>query len=216
MYCSITFGISPGLARVPRGLALILMLGLILQRTPLGATPHPLELPPVASAPGRWHHQGRRRSGAPPRFCFSGAASLVPRGLRLLARELWLWALLHTSGAFAVTPWGQSLLLLPLALMRGGAATVAAMSPMAWLWTLLAASLLLAYVLTWYSALKVAPAGLVATLLVPAVLVTDLLNAVFVTHQASPKLLAASVLFLAGSAAVIAFRAKKETAAATA
>ena len=36
--------------------------------------------------------------------------------------------------------------------------------------------------LTWYTALKYAPATLVASLLVPATLVTNALNALFITH----------------------------------
>jgi drug/metabolite transporter (DMT)-like permease len=109
-----------------------------------------------------------------------------------------------------------SLILLPAALMWGDVAAVASMDATAWLWTSLAVGLLLAYVLTWYSALKFAPAGLVATLLVPAVLVTDLLNAVFVTRQASPNLVPAAALFLAGAALVVGCARKKPTAAATA
>lgn len=115
MYSSITCGITPGLARLPRGLALLLILSLILQTAPRVATAHAWILPPATMAPTRWRRLRRRRPRVRPRFAFPRGWSLASYGLRLLAREIWLWALLRTSGALALTPWSQSLLLLPLA-----------------------------------------------------------------------------------------------------
>jgi transposase-like protein len=115
MYSSITCGITPGLARLPRGLALLLMLSLVLQATPGAAPPDPPVWPPLACAPGRWQRLRRRRAGARPPFSFPRDSSLASYGLRLLVREVWLGVLLQTSGAGTLTPWSASLLLLPLA-----------------------------------------------------------------------------------------------------
>lgn len=68
-------------------------------------------------------------------------------------------------------------------LMRGGSSVVVHLNATQWSWTLLSSSLLLGYVLTWYAALKRAPATYVATLLVPATLVTNVLSAIFITHS---------------------------------
>jgi len=91
------------------------------------------------------------------------------------------------------------LVLIPLAAMRGGSLEIfVKMSGSAWLWTGLASALLLAYVLTWYAALKRAPAIYVAALLAPATLVTNILSAVFITHSFNWQLAASAGLFTAG------------------
>ena len=51
-----------------------------------------------------------------------------------------------------------------------------------WEWMLLTVVLLLGYVMSWYRALKFAPAITVTTVLVSSTLVTNILSAVFVTH----------------------------------
>lgn len=52
-----------------------------------------------------------------------------------------------------------------------------------WSWTFLTGLLLTGYVLCWYTALKHAPATLVASLLVPATFITSTLNSIFITHN---------------------------------
>ena len=69
---------------------------------------------------------------------------------------------------------------------------------------------LLGYVLTWYTALKYAPATYVATLLVPATLITNILSAIFITHAFSIQQFISAVLFITGTALVVLF-AKKIT-----
>ncbi len=76
---------------------------------------------------------------------------------------------------------GSAILIVFIAL-RGGGAAVIHLTAVQWGWTLLSTGLLVGYVLTWYAALKRAPATYVATLLVPATLVTNVLSAVFITH----------------------------------
>ena len=91
-----------------------------------------------------------------------------------------------------------------IGLMSGGVAAAA------WGWTILTAVLLLGYVLTWYTALKHAPATYVATLIVPATLVTNVLSAIFVTHTYPSGKLIASLLYIVGIVLMIVF-AKKTT-----
>lgn len=75
-----------------------------------------------------------------------------------------------------------SLILITFIFTRGGGAAVTHLNTTQWSWTLLSSGLLLGYVITWYAALKRAPATYVATLLVPATLITNILSAIFVTH----------------------------------
>ncbi|MFC1751505.1 DMT family transporter [Pseudomonadota bacterium] len=50
-------------------------------------------------------------------------------------------------------------------------------------WLVATMATLLGYVMTWYRALKLAPATLVATVLVGATVITNVLSAVFITHK---------------------------------
>ncbi len=109
-----------------------------------------------------------------------------------------------------------SLILFGFVMWRGGASAVYTLSFQQLGWTILASALLLGYVLTWYSALKRAPATYVATLLVPATLVTNVLSAIFVTHAFSGGQALSAVLFLGGMILVVLFARKTaEQAAAT-
>lgn len=56
------------------------------------------------------------------------------------------------------------------------------LSPHQWSWAFLTGLLLAGYVLSWYTALKHAPATLVASLLVPATFITNVLHAIFIAH----------------------------------
>jgi len=109
-----------------------------------------------------------------------------------------------------------SLVLLPIAAWRGGFGAVTSMNAAHWGWTLLSAALLLAYVVTWYAALKRAPASYVATLIVPATLVTNILSAVFVSHSFPAQQWAGTYLFAFGAFLVIYFSRRRSPAAATA
>ena len=99
---------------------------------------------------------------------------------------------------------GSSLLLLFI-LARGGGSAVFNLNSVQWGWTLLASLLLAGYVIAWYEALKYAPAIYVATLLVPATLVTNVLSSVFITHAFSYEQFLSSALFVTGSALMIYF-----------
>jgi drug/metabolite transporter (DMT)-like permease len=99
-------------------------------------------------------------------------------------------------------------LALIVAVTGGWAGALTGVSAAAWGWTLLTSVLLLGYVLTWYSALKLAPATYVATLLVPATLVTNILSAIFITHSFNAQLVGATALFAIGTVLFIGFANK--------
>lgn len=86
-----------------------------------------------------------------------------------------------------------------------------AISSAAWGWTLLTSFLLFGYVLGWYTALKYAPATYVATLLVSATIVTNILSAVFVTGVLTGKQIGSMALLFVGVSLVV-FSAREYTA----
>lgn len=91
-----------------------------------------------------------------------------------------------------------SLLLLAATLVSGKMGLVANLTLAQWGLTLLTVMLLTGYVLTWYRALRLAPATLVATVLTLGAVVTNVLSAVFITHALSFEILAQTVLLSAG------------------
>ena len=105
-----------------------------------------------------------------------------------------------------------SLILLTFVFVRGGASAIFALNPEQWLWTLIPAILLLGYVTTWYTALKHAPATYVATLLVPATLVTNVLSAIFITHAFALPQIASAGFFTLGVILMIFFSKKVASA----
>lgn len=75
-----------------------------------------------------------------------------------------------------------SIVLLGVVIAQGKFSVVSVLTFDQWGWVVLPSLLLFGYVLTWYSALKRAPATLVASLLVPATFITALLSGTF--HKA--------------------------------
>jgi drug/metabolite transporter (DMT)-like permease len=71
-----------------------------------------------------------------------------------------------------------------------------------WGWTALTALLLLGFVTTWYSALKRAPATLVAALLVPATLITNILSAIFLSKTMSMAQVTSMAVMVVGAALI--------------
>ncbi len=98
-----------------------------------------------------------------------------------------------------------SLVLFSFVVWRGGASAVYVLNFQQWGWTILTSALLLGFVLTWYTALKHAPATYIATLLVPATLITNVLSAVFITHVFSGSQVVSSLLFAGGVALMVVF-----------
>lgn len=82
----------------------------------------------------------------------------------------------------------------------GRAATALTLDDTQWLWVAITALFLMAYVWTWYSALKLAPASLVTSLLTVGAIVTILLTAVFNGQTATPPQIAAMALLVLGAA----------------
>ncbi|MCR4275490.1 MAG: DMT family transporter [Candidatus Wolfebacteria bacterium] len=101
-----------------------------------------------------------------------------------------------------------SLILIIFLFSRGDTLLLPNMNPAQWGWIFLTSALLFGYVTTWYTALKHAPATYVATLLVPATLVTNVLSAIFITHAFTFKDLLSSVLFVCGTFLIIVFAKK--------
>lgn len=102
---------------------------------------------------------------------------------------------------------GSSLLIIFLA-SQGRMAPIADVGAVAWGWTMLSSILLFGYVIAWYSALKIAPATYVASILVSATLVTNVLSALFVTHTMTALQLKGGAYVLTGLFLLI-FFAKK-------
>lgn len=68
---------------------------------------------------------------------------------------------------------------------------------------------LLGYVMSWYRALKYAPATTVTSILVASTLVTNVLSAIFITHTWTEEMEVQAVLMIVG-VAVFWFASKKE------
>lgn len=77
-----------------------------------------------------------------------------------------------------------------------------------WFWLSLTIISLLAYVTSWYRALKFAPATTVTSVLVASTIVTNILSAVFITHTINSLLVTQSVLIIAGIVVLIRMEAK--------
>jgi len=105
-----------------------------------------------------------------------------------------------------------SIILLSFVILKGGASAMFVLNPEQWLWTLIPSFLLLGYVISWYTALKYAPATYVATLLVPATLITNILSAIFITRAFTLTQFASAILLALGTILVV-FFAKKVAAA---
>jgi len=97
-----------------------------------------------------------------------------------------------------------SIIILGVIIFQGNIGMLSGLSPIQWGWTLLTGVLLAGYVLTWYTALKHAPAILVASLLVLATFVTNILNAMFLTNTLSLQQLLSGLLLLIGAGILIA------------
>ena len=104
-----------------------------------------------------------------------------------------------------------SVLLLTYSLATTSLSPVTLMQGSQWGWVILTALLLSGYVLTWYAALKRAPATYVATLLVPATLITNILSTVFITHTFTSRDWGIAALYLAGVLLLVVFAKKTLT-----
>ncbi|MFH1631639.1 MAG: DMT family transporter [bacterium] len=103
-----------------------------------------------------------------------------------------------------------SIILIGIVTWQGNIGLLSGLGTAQWGWILLASVLLLGYVLSWYTALKYAPATYVATLIVPATLITNVLSAVFITKVFTSHQFASSILYIAGIMMMVHF-AKQTT-----
>jgi uncharacterized membrane protein len=85
----------------------------------------------------------------------------------------------------------------------GRATTALTLNGTQWLWIAFTALFLLGYVWTWYSALKVAPASLVTSLLTVGAIVTILLTALVNGQMATSSQVAAFALLVFGAVLLV-------------
>jgi len=78
-----------------------------------------------------------------------------------------------------------------------------------WFWVIISSAALLGYVMSWYRALKMAPATFVTSILVAATLITNILSAVFITHSPS-FLFSPQFILMAGGIIVLVITSKKQ------
>lgn len=98
---------------------------------------------------------------------------------------------------------GATILLAMSAIMQPAALTkVFSMTLNQILWLLLTITTLLAYVMTWYRALKYASAVSVTAILVASTLFTNILSAIFITHSYNFLLIVQSLLIVGGVYAI--------------
>lgn len=86
---------------------------------------------------------------------------------------------------------------------QGNVHLLSGLSAVQWGWALVTVVFLFGYVVTWYAALKHAPATLVASLLVPASLITNILSFVFGNQRLSSVQVAAGGLFFIAVALLV-------------
>ncbi len=79
-----------------------------------------------------------------------------------------------------------SVIMLAYLVITGKAGILVHLSNLQWLWIIITAAFLVGYVTFWYSALKFAPASVVASILVLGSLITTFLNSIFITHKFAP------------------------------
>jgi len=101
-----------------------------------------------------------------------------------------------------------SLILGSFIFIKGESSAALSLNLNQWLWTIIPTVLLFGYVITWYSALKHAPATYVAALLVPATLVTNILSAIFITRALDLPQAISAGLFTLGTMLLIIFSKK--------
>jgi drug/metabolite transporter (DMT)-like permease len=116
----------------------------------------------------------------------------------ILAKKVLGWMSPHTAalgrmGIGALVMWA-------FLTFTGRAGTALLLSGTQWYWIVITAVLLLAYVWIWYSALKLAPATLVTSVLTIGAIVTILLTAVLNGQLATTPQIVAMLLLLVGAA----------------
>lgn len=139
---------------------------------------------------------------------FRGFSSLGIYHLMILGATM-LWAVeniiakvalkdLHPNVVVAGRMVIGSVVLMGIMLITGKGPLVSQLTGQQWLMLMGVALLLFGYVMSWYRALKLAPATQVASILVGATVITNLLRTVFVTQEISVNMLAQSVSIVAG------------------
>ena len=116
----------------------------------------------------------------------------------ILAKKVLAWMSPHTA---ALGRMGIGALVMWIFLtFTGRAGTALTLSGTQWVWIVMTAAFLLGYVWIWYSALKLAPATLVTSVLTIGAIITILLTAVLNGQLATALQIVAMLLLVAGAA----------------
>lgn len=93
-----------------------------------------------------------------------------------------------------------SLILLVGALITAPAAVfgIVALNSTQWFWMVSSTLILLAYLMSWYRALKYAPAIMVTAILVSSTLITNILSSIFITHKWTLSLHIQNIMLFVG------------------
>jgi drug/metabolite transporter (DMT)-like permease len=83
-------------------------------------------------------------------------------------------------------------------MVPGGLAGAFSLTSTQWIWMMVSVFMLLAYVTSWYRALKIAPATTVASVLVGSTLITNVLSAIFITQTWTMVSTVQAVLIISG------------------
>lgn len=114
-----------------------------------------------------------------------------------------------------VVAWGRmffgSLILITFILITGRGEAIFSINLDQTKWLFLTSPILFGFVFMWYKALKYAPASTVTCFLIPASLITTLLNSIFVTHKYSLEQIGTSLIFTIALIIFYKFRPKLET-----
>lgn len=112
-----------------------------------------------------------------------------------------------------IVAWGRmffgSIFIVGFIVLTGGANKLFLVETAQLKWLFLSCPLLFGYVFIWYKALKYAPASVVAVALVPASIITTLLNSIFITGSFTLKQLIVSLLFAGGVFVFCKYKPKK-------
>ena len=116
----------------------------------------------------------------------------------VLAKRVLGWMSPHTAalgrmGIGALVMWA-------FLAFTGRAGTALTLSGTQWFWVVITAVLLMAYIWTWYSALKLAPATVVTSVLTVGAIITIWLSAVFDRHATTAPQIVAMTLLVVGAA----------------
>lgn len=152
-------------------------------------------------------------------FLFRGAEFTVGEGELMILAATVLWAIENVIAKSVlgqvkpiVVAWARltigALVITTTTLLLGKGELLTSLSLSQVVTIVAGATTLFFYVLTWYTALSLAPATLVTALLVPATLITNILTGLFITHTLSRPQIVHGILVISGVSLIVYFSHK--------